>query len=150
MRREDILGKGHAVRMLLTLSVVLLSALLLWTAVDKILHWHAFLGVLSDYPLMLPSLVPAAGGIVIAGELCVAMSLWPVTLRRHALIAASGLFFGFALLVGLLYATRGAVPCGCAFSPLTPNAGLEHIAVNILLAVLAFSVWRLESTLRTA
>lgn len=131
-------------RMLLRLSVAVISGLLLWTAADKVLHWHAFLDVLSNYPLVPPSMIPAVAGGVVAGEVYVGVSLWPAKLRRRALAAASVAFGGFAAAVGLLYATRGAVPCGCALSPLTLHAGPEHIVLNVLLAALAFTVCKLD------
>ena len=129
---------------LLRLSTAVISGLLLWTGVGKLLDWQAFLDALSNYPLLPPSATPALAGVVVASELYVAGSLWLATLRRYALAAAAVMFIVFAAAVGLLYATRGPLPCGCSLTPLASSAGLEHVVLNVLLAALALAVWRAD------
>jgi hypothetical protein len=90
-----------------------LSLLLLVAAGHKLRDVAHFRSTLADYRLMPESMVAAAGALVIAIEIAVAVAL--VTLRTAGTVAAASLLTSYAAAIGVnLVRGRRHIDCGCA------------------------------------
>ena len=123
-------------------SVLVIGCILLWAAIDKALHWEAFIRTLGMISLLSFSVVGAFGAVVIVVEVLVAASLFLPPVRRDALLMAAFLFLGFAAWVGSLAVFKPGSSCGCSFTFGPARATVHHLVLNLLLVLLSVFQWR--------
>lgn len=121
--------------------LVALSALLIFSAIDKVLHYEGFLNALRDYVLVPPGSAELLGMPVILLELFLGVAMWIPAWRRFAFAASGVLFLIFTVMIGanLLYGNRGV--CGCWFTITLAKTAELHILQNLLFAAMAFMVF---------
>lgn len=126
-----------------------LAAIFGFAAIAKLRELAYFQGVVADYRLLPPALVPLAARALPLAELAgVAALLSEAGHRAGALaLAAIALLYGLAIALNLLRGHR-RIDCGCSWSPLptmlTPPMLLRNAAV-LLLALAA--LWPTEPRL---
>lgn len=127
------------------LVVLMVSTILVLSAVDKILHYEGFLAALQDY-VVLPLWSARFLGIpLIAVELAVGIGLMFRPWRRESGVAGGILFLLFAGVLAANYMLGGRGMCGCWFTITLAQGTEAHIAQNLMLAILSFSLtWRPE------
>jgi hypothetical protein len=117
-----------------------LSGLLLYSAVDKIVHWTLFEKALSLYRVVPALLLPAASYAVPAVEIGVAVAVAVPALRTRGLHLAAWLLTAFTFMVGYATIVVPGVPCGCSFSLGPSRATIGHVALNLMLTGLAWAL----------
>lgn len=123
------------------LVIGLLSALFLFSGLDKIGHYDGFLDALRNYVLVPRGAATYLGPTVIAVELMVGIGLLLKAWRRPAALTAAIALgcFTLAILVNYFAGSRGI--CGCWFT-FTLAQGTElHVAQNLIFGGLAAMVW---------
>ncbi len=122
------------------LMVLLLSAILLFAGIDKLLHYDGFVNALRDYVLVPRGTASYLAMPVILVEILLGLSLWSAW-RRAALLSTGVLFLVFtaALLVNYRFGNAGI--CGCWFTFTLAQSNEAHIVQNVVLAVMALTVW---------
>ncbi len=110
-------------------------------AVHKARNHLEFRGILQQYRIMPPPLVPLAAQMVLALEcaICVMLIVPPWRLLGGALAASLLLLYGAAIALNLYGRGRTAMDCGCG-GKATPLSGWLLLR-NGLLALLACSPW---------
>ncbi len=115
---------------------VLLSATFLQAGVQKI-RYHAQLGgVISNYRILPPALVPVASWFLPAAELALGVAL--LVPSRGSALAAAGLIslFSAAIVINLARG-RTHIDCGCFQSGLRQELGWEIVWRNAVLLLMA-------------
>ena len=115
----------------------LFIALFLYTAVSKLLAWQAFLGQVSESPLIGPHLARFAWTIPVV-EISIAVILGLPRLRTAGLYASLSLMVGFTVYTIMLASSGPWLPCGCGgiLESLPPST---HILLNLALSALALT-----------
>ena len=110
-------------------------------AVHKITNHLEFRGILDQYRIMPPPLVPLAAPLVVALEcaVCLMLVVPPWRWLGGALAAGLLLLYGAAIALNLYGRGRTAMDCGCGGGA-TPLSGWLLLR-NGLLALLACSPW---------
>jgi hypothetical protein len=120
---------------------VVIAVVLLWAAVDKILHYEGFVNALRNYILVPRGWAPFLATPVTLIELFVGLGLLRPRWRSSAALAAAAMFtvFTAALMFNHAFGARGI--CGCWFTLTLAQGTATHIAQNVMLMMLAMSVW---------
>lgn len=127
------------------ICVCFVAGFFAFAGVDKALHLHGFINAINDYAFFpIPIGSHLAPG-VIAAELMVAAGFMLPTWRRSAALLATILMsiFTVAIIANEIMGGRGV--CGCWFS-INMGDSRAHIALNVILTGLSFSLWRTFST----
>jgi hypothetical protein len=114
-----------------------------YSAIDKILHWPMFIKALNVYQVIPGVLVPAVSYAVPGLELVAAAAIAIPWFRARGLELAAWLLAGFTTMIGYATITAPGVPCGCSFSLGPTRATVGHVALNVVLMALA---WTLASS----
>jgi len=117
--------------------------LFVYTALSKLLHFHAFHLVLSRLPLVGKASL-AAALLIPSVEILVAVLLFLPLTRRFGLAAAALLMTAFAVYVGYMMAYVPQLPCSCG-GFLKGMSWPVHLAFNSVSAVAAVMGWRLQA-----
>lgn len=133
----------------------LLAALHAATALGKLLDLPGFAGVLADYRILPPPLVPPAAALAVVAELAVAAGLLLPAFRFRAALGAAALAALYAVvLVATLLRGIGLANCGCfgvfLARPLTVFSPFEDLALLALALLLAFGPGRAPAAARVA
>lgn len=122
----------------------LVSILLIWSGIDKWMHYDAFIKTLLDYVVLPETWAQMIATPVIAIELFLGISLLWKKWRPQALFFSGLLlcFFAVVLLTNRLLGGRGL--CGCWFTFTLAQSTTWHIAQNLLLGSVAFLAWHDE------
>jgi len=110
-------------------------------AVHKVKNHLQFRGILDQYRIMPPPLVPAAAAVVVALEwaVCLMLVVPPWRWLGAALAAGLLLLYGAAIALNLYGRGRTSMDCGCGGAA-TPLSGWLLLR-NGLLALLAGAPW---------
>lgn len=122
------------------LSVWVLSAVLVFSGIDKMFHYDGFQAALRDYSILPLTVARYIGSPLIAAEIFIGVSLFSRRWRRHASVAGGALFliFNMALIGNYFLGGRGI--CGCWFTVTLAQGTLAHVVQNLMLAMLSFSL----------
>lgn len=123
------------------ISATFLAAIFLFSGIDKTLHYSGFVNALSSYAVVPGSLAATLAPAVILAELWIGAGLLLRPWRQTA--AACGavllMIFTAALAINQIYAP-GAV-CGCWFTFTLAESTGAHIAQNLVLSGLSWTLW---------
>jgi len=108
--------------------------------------YENFRGILAQYGLLPPSLIPAAAYTVPWVELITGLFLLTGYALPAAVIAAGALSGSFVLLIGISFLTGAALPvhCGC-FGALITASPAQMLALDAFHLILAFLLLRYPS-----
>jgi hypothetical protein len=129
-------GGGGVMKAITCTASVVVSVFLFVGVVDKLLHWMPFVIALVKNPLVPSAVAGAVAGCVIASETLVAALLLPSTTRRYGFGLGAVMFLFFTVVIALLLWIAPATPCGCSFGMGSGTPSVQHLALNILLALL--------------
>jgi hypothetical protein len=121
-------------------SAWVLAGILIFSAVDKILHYGGFLTALGAYVLVPEGLVTTLGPCVIVTELYLGLALLWVRFRNMAAFGSAGLLFTFAVVLYVNQRINPGAPCGCWFTVTLAQGTSAHVLQNMVMACLALSV----------
>lgn len=130
-------------KLLVEVIAGLFILLFVYTALSKLLHFHAFQLVLSRLPIVGKASL-AAALLIPSVELLVAVLLFLPLTRRFGLAAAALLMIAFAVYVGYLMASESRLPCSCG-GFLKGMSWPVHLAFNSVAAAAAVMGWRLQA-----
>jgi len=130
-------------KLLVEVIAGLFILLFVYTALSKLLHFHAFQLVLSRLPLVGKASL-AAALLIPSVELLVAILLFLPLTRRFGLAATALLMILFALYVAYMMASEPRLPCSCG-GFLKSMSWPVHLAFNCAAAVAALMGWRLQA-----
>lgn len=118
-----------------------LAAVLIFSGIDKLLHYQGFINALRDYVIIPKSTAVWLALPVILCELMIGVSLLIRPWRRPALLATAALLSVFTVALATNHAFGGRAICGCWFTITLARGTMSHIAQNLIMAVLALTVW---------
>ena len=118
------------------ISAALIGAFLLAGVADKLMHWDMFVFALGKNPLIPVALTGAVAGGVVALEAVVASALLVRATRRSGLFLGMLLFAFFSIVVALLLWLAPASHCGCSFIAGFDKPTMQHLLLNVLIALL--------------
>ncbi len=121
--------------------LLLLAAIFLFSGIDKILHYDAFVNAVRNYVLVPRGWAPYLAPSVILVELMIGAGLLLRSWRRPAALTAAVTLavFTAALTFNYIYGERGI--CGCWFTITLAKSTELHLAQNLLFLGLALSIW---------
>lgn len=121
--------------------LLLLAAIFLFSGLDKVFHYEAFINAVRNYVLVPRGWAPYLGPAVILVELLAGTGLLLRPWRRAAALTAAVTLavFTAALTFNLLYGERGI--CGCWFTITLARSSQMHLTQNLLFLALALSIW---------
>ncbi len=122
-------------------SSAFLALIFLYAGIDKAVHYDGFINAIGSYVLVPDWIAPGLAPMVIGLEIAIGLGLLFPTHRFQAALAGALTLgvFAVALTVNLVVAP-GSV-CGCWFSITLAQSDEAHIALNLILAVLASTLW---------
>ena len=121
--------------------LLLLAAVFLFSGIDKILHYEAFVNAVRNYILVPRGWAPYLAPTVILLELMIGVGLLVRAWRRPAALTAAVTLAVFTAAVTFNYLYGGRGICGCWFTITLADSTELHLAQNLLLLGLALSVW---------
>lgn len=121
--------------------LLLLIAIFLFSSIDKILHYDAFINAVRNYVLVPRGWAPYLAPSVILVELMIAAGLMLRAWRRPAALTAAVTLAIFTAAVALNYVYGGRGICGCWFTITLANSTELHLLQNLLFLGLALSIW---------
>jgi hypothetical protein len=127
---------------IISLIAAILIALFVYTALSKLMQFHRFHIALRASPW----LNPFSGQLVWAipaVELILAVGLLIIRFRKRALLISGLLLLLFTVYIGAMLLFAKQLPCGCG-GIIETLSWPQHLFVNVLLTVLAFTAWYLE------
>ncbi|MGI0014947.1 MAG: MauE/DoxX family redox-associated membrane protein, partial [Nitrososphaera sp.] len=119
----------------------------LFTVIDKLFHYNAFLNALASYVLMPPAIAPYLALPIILSELWVGVGMLIKPWREGAALTAASLLSIFTLALILNYFYKPGAICGCWFTITLGTATEIHITQNFVMLGLALTVWWLDRNL---
>lgn len=121
--------------------VILLAAVFLFSGVDKLSHYEAFVNAVRNYILVPRGWAPYLAPSVVLVELMIGVGLLVRPWRRSAALTAvfTLALFTTAISFNYLYGGRGI--CGCWFTITLANSTNLHLLQNALFLGLALSIW---------
>ncbi len=131
-------------------SIWLLAGTFAFAAIDKLLHYDAFVAALRSYVILPKTFAPYLSLFVILVEFSIAIGLLSSGGRRCAALSATMLLVVFAAALGVNYYYSPSTPCGCWFTITLGESSPGHILLNLLLAFLAFTIAAEAPALRHA
>lgn len=132
-------------KILRNVAAVVLAGILIFSGVDKVLHWTQFLLSLIQYRFLPPGGVEVVACLVVGSEICIGLALLIPRLRRAGLAGAALLFGSFTMAVTYLTSASPGAPCGCTFLFGPGGAGVAHIGLTVVLSALSGALYREES-----
>jgi hypothetical protein len=131
------------------LILLLLSALFLFAAIDKMSHYDRFVNALRNYVAVPAGWAPYLAPPIIIVELLIGLCLFHKKYRSRAALLAAGTLavFTFGLVINHLYGSRGV--CGCWFTITLAQGSRLHVAQNIGVAILALLLWKDSRSIAT-
>ena len=122
-------------------STLFLSALFLFTGIDKAAHYQPFINALDSYHLVPLGFASIIAPVVIGLEIAVGLGLLIRSWRAAAaLVGAFTLgVFTVALVANQFYAPGNV--CGCWFTVTLAKSTGSHILLNCVLIALALTTW---------
>jgi uncharacterized membrane protein YphA (DoxX/SURF4 family) len=123
------------------LIVWMLSALFLFSGIDKIFHYDGFLDALRNYVLVPRGAASSIGPLVIAAELMIGIGLLFKAWRRPAALTAAIAMACFTLAIAVNYFAGSRGICGCWFTITLSQSSELHIVQNLIFGGLAVMVW---------
>ncbi len=122
-------------------SSAFLALVFLYAGLDKAAHYDGFVNAIGSYSLVPDWMAPGLAPVVICLEVVIGLGLLLPARRFQAALAGALTLAAFtaALAVNLIVAP-GSV-CGCWFSITLAQSDEAHIALNLILAVLALTLW---------
>ncbi len=124
-----------------------LGVVFLFTSIDKLFHYNAFLNALASYVLMPAAIVSYLALPIILTELWAGVGLLIKWWRKAAALTSASLLTIFTLALTLNYIYKPGAICGCWFTITLGTATEIHIAQNLVMLGLALTVWWLEPAL---
>jgi len=128
-------------RLLGALVILMLAAVLLFSGVDKLLHYQGFVNALRDYVVLPRPVAPVLAPLVIAVELVAGLGLLLKPWRRPAALTATLAMLAFTVALALNHLFGGRGVCGCWFTLTLAKGTGMHIVQNLVLAGLAAVTW---------
>lgn len=118
-----------------------LTAIFLFTGIDKALHYRGFINALGSYAIVPTGMARYLALPIILSEIWIACGLLIRPWRKMAALIGAGFLSAFtvALLFNYIYAPEAV--CGCWFSITLGTASITHILQNVTLFGLALLVW---------
>lgn len=129
------------------ISSYFLGVVFLFTSIDKLFHYNAFLNALANYVLTPSAIVSYLALPIILAEFWVGIGLLIKWWRKAAALITASLLFIFTLALILNYIYKPGTICGCWFTITLGTATEIHIAQNVVMLGLALTVWWLDSNL---
>lgn len=123
------------------LIVILLSAIFLLSAADKIYHYRGFVDALRNYILVPFAAAPVISGPIIVLELAVGLGLLVTAWRSTAAMLAAATLGLFTSAIALNYLFGGRGICGCWFTVTLAEGTASHLLLNGMLLGLALLLW---------
>lgn len=122
-------------------SSAFLALVFLYAGLDKAAHYDGFVNAIGSYALVPDWMAPGLAPMIIGLELIIGLGLLLPARRFQAALAGALTLAAFtsALAVNLVVAP-GSV-CGCWFSITLAQSDEAHIALNLILATLALTLW---------
>ena len=120
--------------------ILFLSAIFLFSSLDKVFHYEGFINALRNYILVPAGTAEYFALPVIGVELLIGVGLLLRAWRRPAAYVAAGLLGIFTVAVALngIYGDRGI--CGCWFTITLAQSTSIHLIQNLLMAGLALVI----------
>lgn len=120
----------------------LVATILLISALDKAAHYTGFVQALKSYVLLPANSAGWIAPVVVLVELFLGICLLVPASRSLAGLVSAGLFILFSIILSTNHVLGGKGICGCWFTITLAQGTYSHIALNLLLALLAVFVWR--------
>lgn len=121
--------------------LLLLAAIFLFSSLDKVFHYEAFVNAVRNYILVPRGWAPYLAPAVILVELMIAVGLTLKPWRRPAALTAALTLMIFTAAVAFNYLFGGRGICGCWFTVTLANSTGLHLLQNALFFGLALSIW---------
>lgn len=121
--------------------LLLLAAIFLFSGLDKIFHYQAFVNAVRNYVLVPQGWAGYLAPAVVLVELMIGVGLLARPWRRSAALTAVLTLAAFTAAVSFnyVYGSRGI--CGCWFTITLAESTELHLLQNALFLCLALSVW---------
>ncbi len=121
--------------------VIVLSAIFLFSALDKIYHYRGFVDALRNYVLVPIAAAPLIAAPVICLEIVIGIGLLANAWRSTAALLAAGTLASFTGAIGLNHVFGGRGICGCWFTVTLAEGTTAHLLLNGMLMALAVMLW---------
>jgi len=117
-----------------------LAAMLVFSGIDKLVHYQGFINAINDYRILPLPMGPFLAPLIISAELAIALGLCRSSWRRAAGLHSAVLLLIFTLgwTANWTLGSRGI--CGCWFS-INMVDDEAHLVLNLILIVLSIFVW---------
>jgi uncharacterized membrane protein YphA (DoxX/SURF4 family) len=121
--------------------ILFLSAVFLFAAADKTLHYQSFVKALQSYVIVPRGFASLLAPPIIALEALVGSGLLLRMWRRPAALAAAVTLVMFSIILSINHFYGGPAVCGCWFTITLAKSSQMHIVQNLAMAALATCLW---------
>ena len=139
--RRETLGSESWPRFLDAAIIIVLAAVFLFSAVDKLYHYEGFLKALRNYVIVPAGTAEYLAPMVIGLEVLLGFGLALRRFRKQAAVSSAATLCLFTLALALNHRYGGNGICGCWFTLTLASGTADHIMQNLALMGCSLFIW---------